>query len=149
MSEPKCTADRNLLFGVLALQMGFIGRDDLTGALQDWAQDRDRPIGDLLVQRSALSARRRAVLDELVQEHLDRHGRDPVRSLAAVCSQQLTSHDLEQLAAPALGRGHVATLLTAPATIASTGSDGALVVQPAQTVGPLTSGGERFRLLRL
>ena len=43
MSEPRWAADRNLLFGVLALQMGFIARDDLTAALRDWSRDRDQP----------------------------------------------------------------------------------------------------------
>src|SRR5262249_45774253 len=111
LSEPQRGQD--LLFGVLALQMSFIGRDDLASALQDWALERDRSLGDLLVERKALSDRRRAVLDELVREHLDRHGQDPGRCLAAICAQHLTSQDLEQLAAPALGRGQVPTLLPA------------------------------------
>jgi hypothetical protein len=34
MSTPHASADRNLLFGILALQMDFISRDALIAAMQ-------------------------------------------------------------------------------------------------------------------
>ena len=37
-------ADRNLLYGVLALQMGFIGRDALISALNAWVAAKDKPL---------------------------------------------------------------------------------------------------------
>ena len=48
-------ADRNLLYGVLALQMGFIGRDALISALTDWVAAKDKPLGRILIDRQAIS----------------------------------------------------------------------------------------------
>jgi hypothetical protein len=36
-------ADRNLLFGILALQMDFIQRDALIAAMHAWVLDKTRP----------------------------------------------------------------------------------------------------------
>ena len=41
-------ADRNLLFGILALQMDFIARDALIGAMNAWVLDKARSLGDIL-----------------------------------------------------------------------------------------------------
>ena len=39
----RATADRNLLFGILALQMDFIRRDDLIAAMHAWVLDKVKP----------------------------------------------------------------------------------------------------------
>jgi hypothetical protein len=73
VSEPPVSrpaADRNLLFGVLALRMEFVGKDDLLAAMQAWAHDRTRPLGDVLVARGGLSRDRCGLLNALVEEHL-------------------------------------------------------------------------------
>ena len=49
-------ADRELLFGLLALQNGLIEQGQLVAAFQAWARDRRRPIADHLVSRGALDA---------------------------------------------------------------------------------------------
>src|SRR5206468_3563163 len=49
-------ADRNLLFGVLALQDRSVARDDLIAGMIDWAEDRSRPLGQVLVARGGLEA---------------------------------------------------------------------------------------------
>src|SRR5262245_33549607 len=77
-------ADRNVLFGVLALQLGFVTRDALIDALNAWAADKSRPLGDLLCNRGDVAAERRRLLDALVDEHLGAHGGDPRRSLASL-----------------------------------------------------------------
>src|SRR5262249_49755447 len=46
MSDPAprpADADRNLLFGILALQMDFIGRDALIAAMHAWVLDKAKP----------------------------------------------------------------------------------------------------------
>src|SRR5262245_61708448 len=49
MSEPSpSAADRNLLFGVLALQMDFIDRDALVAAMNAWVLRKDQPLRRLL-----------------------------------------------------------------------------------------------------
>jgi hypothetical protein len=98
VSQPH--ADRNLLFGILALQMDFIRRDDLIAAMNAWVLDKDKPLGRVLVGQQALGEDEHALLEALVQKHLQRHGDDPRKSLAAVSSLTAARQDLEQLANP-------------------------------------------------
>src|SRR5438876_4043637 len=79
-------ADRNLLFGILALQMDFIRKDALIAAMHAWVLDKAKPIGAILAEQGALRPERRALLNALVQEHLVQHDNDPQKSLAAVSS---------------------------------------------------------------
>ena len=39
----RVSTDRNLLFGILALQMDFISRDGLIGAMNAWVLQKDKP----------------------------------------------------------------------------------------------------------
>ena len=59
-------ADRNLLFGIVALQMDLISRDALIEAMHAWALTKSQPLGDLLVERGALSRGRCDMLDALI-----------------------------------------------------------------------------------
>ena len=88
---PHHDADRNLLFGILALQMDFITRDALVLAMNAWVVEKHRPLGEILVERGALDARFRALLEPMVQAHVDRHGGDPAQSLAALSSVDTTA----------------------------------------------------------
>ena len=49
-------ADRNLLFGILALQMDFIGRDALVAAMNAWVLAKHRTLGEILVDQGGLTA---------------------------------------------------------------------------------------------
>jgi hypothetical protein len=42
------SADRNLLFGLLALQNNFISRDQLVSAFGVWVADKSRPLDEIL-----------------------------------------------------------------------------------------------------
>ena len=79
-------ADRNLLFGILAVQLDFVSQGALIGAMQAWLLDKDKPLGDVLRDRGHLSAEELQHLAALVEVHLKRHGQDPARSLAALSS---------------------------------------------------------------
>ena len=46
MSGP--SADRNLLFGILALQLDFIDRNQLIAAMNAWVLDKSRTLGAIL-----------------------------------------------------------------------------------------------------
>jgi serine/threonine protein kinase/Tfp pilus assembly protein PilF len=91
------SADRNLLFGILALQLDFISRDALIAAMHAWVLAKQRPLGDILVELGALDAGRRALLETLVQEHLKQHGGDVGRSLAALPVPTPVCHSLAKL----------------------------------------------------
>src|SRR5947209_6774797 len=93
-------ADRNLLFGIIALQMDFIGQDALIDAMHAWVKDKARPLGDLLAERGALKPEHRTLLDALVEAHLARHGNDAQKSLAALSSLGSARPELGQIADP-------------------------------------------------
>src|SRR5256885_1296249 len=84
------SADRNLLFGILAVQLDFVSRDALIGAMNAWLLDKARPLGDILRDQGQLSAERLQLLTALVDEHLRQHGGDPRQSLAALSSVEPT-----------------------------------------------------------
>ena len=45
--------DRNLLFGILALQMDFITRDALIAAMNAWVLEKAKPLGQILAEQGA------------------------------------------------------------------------------------------------
>ena len=86
-----------LLFGVLALQTGLIGRDDLVAALGAWAHGKSRPLGDILWGMDRLAEEERGLLDGLGRAQLERHGGDPGRGLAAVGAPAWLREDLARI----------------------------------------------------
>jgi WD40 repeat protein/tRNA A-37 threonylcarbamoyl transferase component Bud32 len=82
-------ADRNLLFGIFAVQMDFVSRDALIAAMNAWVLAKHRPLGDLLQEQGALSPEHRQLLEQLTAAHLKAHGGDVQQSLA-VLKQQST-----------------------------------------------------------
>jgi eukaryotic-like serine/threonine-protein kinase len=134
-------ADRNLLFGILALQMDFISRDALVQAMNAWVLEKAKPLAQILVEQQALSATRRGMLEPLVEEHIKQHGNDAEKSLAAVSCVGSVRDELKQIADLDLQ----ASLLTV--TAALTPEDPYDAPDHA-SAGELTSAGQRFRILR-
>jgi hypothetical protein len=66
----------NLLYVLLALQMGFVSREAILRAMQAWVFARDRSVGELLQEQGALSPEQRRLLDRAVHEHFDSRGDD-------------------------------------------------------------------------
>jgi WD40 repeat protein/serine/threonine protein kinase len=93
-------SDRNLLFGVLALQMDFLDRDALIAAMNAWIHDKTKPLGDILVAQHALRTDERDAIDVLVQKHLDRHCGDVEKSLAAMHVPTPLREELRSVADP-------------------------------------------------
>src|SRR5262245_15235675 len=97
-ASPGNAADRNLLFGILAVQLDFITRDQLIAAMNAWVLDKAKPLDAVLLEQHVLSAARHTLLEALVKEHLAQHNNDPQQSLAAVSSVGSVKRDLEQIA---------------------------------------------------
>jgi serine/threonine protein kinase/tetratricopeptide (TPR) repeat protein len=97
VKEPPLSADRNLLFGILALQMDFIGRDALIAAMHAWVLDKAKPLGQLLIEQGALRPDNRDLLDTLVTRHLEMHGNNVEKSLAVLTIQTPLQRDLQSL----------------------------------------------------
>ncbi len=95
------SADRNLLFGIIALQLDFISRDQLIAAMSAWVLDKHKPLGEVLSEQGALSVEDREAIESLVRRHLLRHDNDPERSLAALSAiGERLRDDLSRIADP-------------------------------------------------
>jgi eukaryotic-like serine/threonine-protein kinase len=96
-ANPRGDAAQSLLFGLLALQNNFIDRETLLAGFNAWIADKSQPLDQILLDRGALSPARHAVLQVLVQEHLQQHGFDPQRSLTSLTVVPSVRDDLEDI----------------------------------------------------
>jgi len=78
------SAERNLLFGVLAVQLDFITRDQLVAATSQWVLNKQRTLREVFVEQKALTSDEALILDGVVQKHLERNGDDPRQSLQSI-----------------------------------------------------------------
>src|SRR5271166_1819508 len=136
-------ADRHLLFGLLALQNGLINQGQLVAAFQAWTLDKSRSLADHLEERGNLDGDDRGAVEALVSRHLQRHGGDVEKSLAAVPAGKSTRESLARVGDPDIDAtlGHVAS--AHPST-----EDGDSDRTTDYSVGTATSDGLRFRVLR-
>ncbi len=134
---------RNLLFGLLALQNNFVDRDTLLGAFNSWVADKSRSLGQILLERRALTRNRHNLLERLVEEQIEFHGNDPHKSLAALRSVGSVHDDWSRMVDAEI--------------VASLGQPGGSHIQNghepegaqnATIVGHLTSYAARFLILR-
>ena len=88
---PTQTTDRNLLFGVLALQADFLDAAQFAEACSAWAGSKGTSLADLLVQRGFLTAADRADVARLLDRKLKKHHGD-VRA----CLGQITTDDVRR-----------------------------------------------------
>jgi eukaryotic-like serine/threonine-protein kinase len=137
-------ADRNLLFGLLALQTGMIDQSALVAAFHAWTRHKTRSMAELLLQQGAIDADDCSALEILATSHLKRHGDDVEKSLAAVPAPRSVMTGLAGIddVDVAATLGHVCT--------------GSHATEPAQSVdanattlmGGVAGNGQRFRVLR-
>ncbi len=137
------SADRNLLFGLLALQNNFIDRDTLLDGFQRWVHDPLEELDRVLLDRGALSPSQHMLLAGLVNEHIKRHGDDPQKSLAALSSFGEVRESLARIADPDLQ----ASLARVSAAHHRPEDDPYGTVNHA-SLGQASSAGSRFRILR-
>jgi serine/threonine-protein kinase len=81
--------DRNLLFGVLALQADLIDADRFARACALWAADKTRPLADVLVEQGWLAPDDRADVSKLLERKLKKHGGDAKASLAEAATDRV------------------------------------------------------------
>ena len=76
--------DRNLLFGVLALQADVLDADQFIKICTLWTTRKHTALSDLLIELGWITATDRADVERLLERKLKRHGGDPRAGLAAV-----------------------------------------------------------------
>jgi formylglycine-generating enzyme required for sulfatase activity/serine/threonine protein kinase len=142
MSKDTAVTERNLLFGILALQNGFVDREALLDAFNRWVLDKTRPLGQFLLDRGDLRADERALLDALVAKHLEKFGNHPEKSLNALSSLGSARRVLEQVADPGLQAS------LAHVSAARVVADDPYATVNVASVDAQSIAGSRFRILR-
>jgi serine/threonine-protein kinase len=136
-------ADGHLLFGLLALQTGLIRQEQLVAAFHAWTGDKSRPLADHLIALGHLNAAQRSAIEALVGLHVEAHGGDTSRSLAAVPADGSTRERLADLGDPDI-ESTLDQLGSGPAWSEDVDADRT----GPYAVGTVTSEGQRFRILR-
>jgi eukaryotic-like serine/threonine-protein kinase len=90
-------ANRDLLFGLLALQNGLIDQAQLVAAFQAWTLDKERPLAEHLAARGEFETEDRAAVEALVARHLKKHGGSTAKSLAVLPAAFSTHRSLAGL----------------------------------------------------
>jgi len=127
-------ADRNLLFGVLALQADVIDADQFIKICTLWTTHKQAALGDLLIELGWITAIDKADVERLIERKLKRHGGDPRAGLAAV------SDDVKRSLAALQDDDINRSLCDLPGPDAST---------TFITVDDVPRAGERYSLTRL
>ena len=129
---------RDLLYGLLAMQIGLIDQEQLLSAFGAWSRSKGKTLAEILLARGAIDAESNALLEGMARKQLERHGGDAEKSLAAVTAGPSTR---EKLAA--LGD------MDLTASVALVGSHTPSPDATAtMSIGTATSDGQRFRVLR-
>jgi serine/threonine-protein kinase len=134
------TADRNLLVGILAVQLDFITRDQLIAAMNVWVLNKSRTLDEILREQDALGDDTHELLKALVRKHLQLHDDDPQKSLGSLSTIGALRKDLKSIADPEIDM--TLTAVSANTGVADRGSEASI------PVGAAASGGPRFRVLR-
>jgi hypothetical protein len=133
----KVEADRDLFFGILALQNGLIEQADLIAAFQRWTKEPSCPMARILVERGTMSQEERTMVDGLVRRHLEKLGGETMRDAAPGPLGRLPLIDDNAPAQPGSMTMGIGSLL-----------DPEAAADPGFTLGQSTSEGGRFQLLR-
>jgi eukaryotic-like serine/threonine-protein kinase len=136
-------AERHLLLGLLALQTGLVQPSQLVAAFHAWTGDKSRSLADHLIALGHLGAAQRAVIEALADLHVEAHGGDVARSLAAVPAGKSTLESLAAVKDPDIER-----TLSQVGSARPPAEDGDPDRTASYAVGTATSDGQRFRVLR-
>ncbi len=136
-------ADRDFLFGLLALQNGLIDQVQLVGAFQAWTRDRSVSLAEHLESLGSLTCARRALLEALVVAHLEAHGGSVEDSLAAISARPSARESLSTIQNTDVGE-----VLPRIASTLNGRQSQAHDQDATLSIGSATSEGQRFRILR-
>jgi serine/threonine-protein kinase len=73
--------DRNLLFGILALQLEFVDSSQFTEACAAWAVARQKTLAEILVERGWMTSSDSSEVAQLVERKIAKHAGDAHKSL--------------------------------------------------------------------
>jgi len=76
--------ERNLLFGVFAVQLGIVSSQSVMAAAAAWAADRSTGVAERLLSSGAITSAKRALVDGLVTEAVRQHDGDVSKTLGSI-----------------------------------------------------------------
>ena len=89
--------DRNLLYGVLAVQLGFVTRDQLIAATSRWVLNKEQPLGEVFIRQGMITRADGQIIDGVVAKQLERNGSDARQSLHSLAGVAGLEETLELL----------------------------------------------------
>ena len=81
--EVPMDTERNLLFGVVALQNGAVDADRLAETCAAWAEEPSQPLAELFVDRGLMTDEQKTEVEKVVASELEAHGGNAQATLAA------------------------------------------------------------------
>ena len=135
--------DRELLYGILAAQMGLVTREALVEGIKGRTAGEEGLLGDILLRQQAFSPDTKQLVDALVEQHLALHDEDTARSLASLSTVGSLGEELKTLGVPELNAG--LDQLTVPHPLLTVPSS----PSSADASASDTSEAGRFRVLRM
>ncbi|MEM0925073.1 MAG: serine/threonine-protein kinase [Planctomycetota bacterium] len=130
--------DRNLVVGIIALQMGLISQAALIRAMNAWLLSKSSPLEDILVDQGDLQPDTRELLTALIEKHVEHYGGSATKSLAALSSNDEVVDQLRSIKDPEVEKS--VTVLSGQRSKEGGGSTLSI------TTGAQSDG--RFRVLR-
>ena len=140
-------ADRHLLFGLIALQVGLIDQAQLVAAFQAWARDKSRSLTDHLADRGTLSAEGQCAVESMVALHVKENVPHFDKGPAAMPAPQSTLEPLARPGEPEL-TGSVTRLVTGSSNPDAEGTVSYGDRKAGPAVATATGDGQRFKVLR-
>ncbi len=113
---------RDLIFGLLGLQIGLFDQEQLLAAFGAWSRSKGKTLAEILAHRGAIDSESRRLLAAMAEKQLKLHGGDAEKSIAAIANGPSVREKLASLA------------------YAGTDTD-----EPAPTFGSLTEDDDPFR----
>lgn len=89
--------DRNLLVGILSLQMGFVTEAQLISAMQAWIFRKTEKIEDILLSQQAIQPENKLFLASMAEQFITLHHNDPAQGLASLSSAGVVQQQLKTL----------------------------------------------------
>lgn len=97
-------ADRNLMVGMLGLQLGLYDEAKLLAAMRTWTFVRSRLIEDLLRESGDLTEQQQAFLRDTAREYLSLHAGNATECLASISLRSAVEKELHKLDDDEVGR---------------------------------------------
>ena len=97
VSLSMAAVDRNLLYGVLAVQLGFVTRDQLIAATSRWVLNKEQPLGEVFIRQGMITRADRQIIDGVVEKQLERNGADARQSLHSLAEVEELRETLKHL----------------------------------------------------